>query len=65
MQNKIFHLRKFRNQEDIRYLDKNILMMNGGIPIIIEGKVVGGIGVGGAHGSEDVRIARAGLKVLD
>ena len=50
--------------EDIRYLDENILMMDGGIPIIIDGKVVGGIGVGGAHGSEDVRIAQAGLKVL-
>ena len=50
--------------EDIRYLDENILMMDGGIPIIIDGKVVGGIGVGGAHGSEDVRIAKAGLMVL-
>ena len=51
--------------EDIRFLDENILMMEGGIPIFINGKVVGGIGVGGAHGSEDVRIAKAGLKVLD
>jgi glc operon protein GlcG len=51
--------------EDIRYLDENILAMDGGIPIYINGKVVGGIGVGGAHGSEDVRIARAGLKVLE
>ncbi len=42
--------------EDVRFLDENILMMDGGIP---------GIGVGGAHGSEDVRIARAGLKVLE
>lgn len=35
--------------EDIRYLDENILMMDGVIPIIIERKVVGGIGVGSAH----------------
>ncbi len=48
--------------EDIRYLDENILILDGGIPIVINGKVVGGIGVGGAHGSEDVRIAEAGLK---
>ena len=40
-------------------------MMDGGIPIVINGKVVGGIGVGGAHGSEDVRIARAGLMVIN
>lgn len=50
--------------KDIRYLDENILIMDGGIPIILEDTVVGGIGVGGAHGSEDVRIAKAGLQVL-
>lgn len=50
--------------EDIRYLDENMLMMDGGLPIFIGDSVVGGIGVGGAHGSEDVRIARAGLEVL-
>ena len=51
--------------EDIRYLDENILAMDGGIPIFIDGKIVGGIGVGGAHGIEDVRIAKAGLKVIE
>ena len=50
--------------EDVRYLDENILIMDGGIPILIDGQVVGGIGVGGAHGSEDVRIAKAGLKAI-
>ena len=47
-----------------KLLDENILVMDGGIPIFINGKVVGGIGVGGAHGSEDVRIAKAGIEVL-
>lgn len=51
--------------EDLRYLDENILIMDGGIPIYIDNKVVGGIGVGGAHGGNDVRIAKAGLKVLE
>lgn len=50
--------------QDFRFLDENILAMDGGIPIFINEKVVGGIGVGGAHGSEDVRIAKAGLEVL-
>nr|WP_228547351.1 heme-binding protein [Nonlabens antarcticus] len=50
--------------QDIRYLDENILILDGGVPIYINGKVVGGIGVGGAHGSEDVRIAMAGLKIM-
>lgn len=50
---------------DIRYLDENILILDGGVPIYIDGIVVGGIGVGGAHGSQDVRIAKAGLKALE
>lgn len=50
--------------EDVRYLDDNILAMDGGIPILIDGIVVGGIGVGGAHGNADVQIAKAGLKIL-
>jgi glc operon protein GlcG len=49
---------------DVRYLDENMLMLDGGVPIYIDGVVVGGIGVGGAHGSEDVRIAKAGLSAL-
>lgn len=49
---------------DVRYLDENILAMDGGVPIFWEGKVIGGIGVGGAHGAEDSRLARAGLSVL-
>ena len=51
--------------EDVRYLDENILVLAGGVPIFINGKVVGGIGVGGAHDSEDVRIAKAGLRALE
>lgn len=51
--------------EDIRYLNDNISIIDGGIPILINGVVVGGIGVGGAHGNEDVKIAKAALKALD
>ena len=51
--------------EDFRFLDENFLLLDGGVPILIDTVVVGGIGVGGAHGSEDVRIAKAGLKVLE
>lgn len=50
--------------EDVRFLDENILIMEGGLPLLIDGNVVGGIGVGGAHGSEDVRIAQAGIEAL-
>ncbi|WP_182405075.1 heme-binding protein [Psychrobacter sp. GP33] len=50
---------------DIRYLDENILILDGGVPIYIDGIVVGGIGVGGAHGSQDVQVAKAGLKAIE
>lgn len=48
--------------EDIRYLDENILILDGGVPIVVDGFVIGAIGVGGAHGSEDVRFAKAGIE---
>ena len=51
--------------EDIRYLDANFSIMDGGVPIYINNVVVGGIGVGGAHGSADVDIAKVALKVLN
>lgn len=53
-----------RLPEDVRYLDEQFLILDGGVPIYIRDIVVGGIGVGGAHGSEDVKIAKAGLTAL-
>lgn len=50
--------------EDIRYLDDKFSIMPGGVPIFIDGVVVGGIGVGGAHLDEDVKIAKAGIAFL-
>ena len=49
---------------DLRYLDENILILDGGVPIYINDTVVGAVGVGGAHCSEDVRVAKAGIKAL-
>ncbi len=40
------------------------LGMEGGLPIIVDGKVVGGIGVSGVKSSEDAEVGRAGLKAL-
>ncbi|WP_027327726.1 GlcG/HbpS family heme-binding protein [Helicobacter pametensis] len=51
--------------QDLKFLDENFTTMDGGIPIVIEGVVVGGIGVGGAHGDEDIKVATAGLKFLE
>jgi glc operon protein GlcG len=38
----------------------NINLMEGGVPIVVEGKIVGGIGVSGVQSAEDAQIARLG-----
>lgn len=45
-------------------MDENFSFLDGGIPIVVDGVVVSGIGVGGAHGSEDVAVAKARLEFL-
>ncbi|ASU80398.1 heme-binding protein [Actinopolyspora erythraea] len=39
--------------------------MGGGLPIVVDGEVVGAVGVSGAHWTDDVKIAEAGLRALD
>ena len=39
-------------------------MLEGGIPIIVDGQCVGAIGVSGVKSSEDAQIARAGIAAL-
>jgi glc operon protein GlcG len=38
--------------------------IEGGLPIMVDGKVIGGIGVSGANADQDAAAAQAGLKVL-
>ena len=38
--------------------------IEGGLPIVVEGEVIGGIGVSGATGPQDSQVAAAGLAVL-
>lgn len=39
--------------------------MGGGLPVVVDGQTVGAIGVSGAHWTDDVKIAEAGLKALN
>ena len=39
-------------------------MLEGGVPIIVDGYVVGAIGVSGVKSSEDAQIAKAGVSAL-
>ena len=39
-------------------------MLEGGVPIVVDGHVVGAIGVSGVKSSEDAQIAKAGVAAL-
>ena len=41
-----------------------MMPVEGGVPIIVEGKVIGGIGVSGVTSQQDAQIAIAGLSAL-
>jgi glc operon protein GlcG len=43
---------------------KNIAPLEGGLPIVLDGKIVGAIGVSGVLSSQDAQIARAGIEAL-
>lgn len=42
----------------------NFTALYGGVPIVIDGQVVGAVGVGGATGEQDAEIGRAGIAAL-
>jgi glc operon protein GlcG len=39
-------------------------MLEGGVPIVVDGQYVGAVGVSGVKSSEDVQIAKAGIAAL-
>ena len=43
---------------------KDITPLEGGIPILVDGKIVGAIGVSGALSSQDAQVAKAGTDAL-
>lgn len=51
--------------QGLRDMNSQILILGGGFPVIIDGELLGGIGVGGAPGAHlDEACARAGLALL-
>jgi glc operon protein GlcG len=49
----------------LRFLTlKDIVPLEGGLPVVVDGKIVGAIGVSGVLSSQDTQIARAGLDAL-
>jgi uncharacterized protein GlcG (DUF336 family) len=43
---------------------ENYVTFTGGLPIIVEGQCLGGVGVSGGRGEQDVEVAQAGLDAL-
>jgi len=41
-----------------------MIAADGGLPIVVEGKIIGAIGVSGAAGPDDARVAQAGIDAL-
>lgn len=41
-----------------------ITTLKGGVPVVVDGQVVGAVGVGGGTGEQDVEVARAGIQAL-
>jgi len=42
----------------------NVSFIDGGFPIVVDGLIVGGIGVSGVHATEDAQIAQAGVDAV-
>jgi glc operon protein GlcG len=38
--------------------------LKGGVPVVVDGQVVGGVGIGGGSGDQDAEAAKAGIRVL-
>jgi len=54
------------NQGRVSFLSAPQLegMLEGGVPVMLEGQCVGAVGVSGVKSSEDVQIAKAGIAAL-
>lgn len=53
------------NQGRIAALSMPIAPLGGGLPVIVDGVVIGGIGVSGVQPNEDQQVAQAGLAALN
>jgi glc operon protein GlcG len=38
--------------------------LKGGVPVVVDGQVVGAVGVGGGTGEQDAEVAKAGINKL-
>jgi glc operon protein GlcG len=57
---------KMINDGRVSFLSAPLLagMLEGGVPIVVDGQVIGAVGVSGVKSTEDAQIARAGIAAL-
>ena len=62
---KVFQDAIAKGGENVRLLGlTGASLLEGGIPIVVDGKIVGGIGVSGVTSAQDAQIAQAGIDAL-
>nr|BFD87677.1 heme-binding protein [Streptomyces sp. Xyl84] len=44
---------------------RRLIVFGGGLPLTVDGEIVGGIGVSGGHWSDDVKIAKAAVAAFE
>ena len=44
---------------------ERLVIFGGGYPILLEGELIGGIGVSGGHYTHDMQVCEAGLAVIE
>jgi uncharacterized protein GlcG (DUF336 family) len=52
------------NKGRVSLLTLGVMSLEGGLPIMVNGRVAGGIGVSGANSDEDAKAAQAGLDAI-
>jgi glc operon protein GlcG len=62
---KVFQDAIAKGGENVRLLQlTGASVLEGGIPIVVDGKIIGGIGVSGVTSTQDAQIAQAGIDML-
>ena len=62
---KVFQDAIAKGGENLRLLNvTGASMLEGGIPIVVDGKIIGAIGVSGVTSAQDAQIAQAGIDAL-
>jgi glc operon protein GlcG len=41
-----------------------VTTLKGGVPVVVDGQVIGAVGVGGGTGEQDAEVAKAGIQAL-